>query len=190
MSFCTGRTRQAAGSRGRSAAELSDSWAAIENKATMAHKTNAIRIIESLGIRHGTALYEAGEEHLDAVAVARRIGVEPEIVFKTLVARSEKGEVAVYCIPAPLELDLKKAARAAGARKVELVGLKELLPITGYVRGGCSPVGMRKDYPTWIDETAILHEKIYVNAGCRGMQVILTAEDLRRACGARFADLT
>ena len=155
----------------------------------MANKTNAIRIIESLRIPHETALYEAGEEHLDAVSVAHRIGVEPEIVFKTLVARSEKGEVAVFCIPAPLELDLKKAARAAGVKKVELVGLKELLPLTGYVRGGCSPVGMKKDYPTWIDETAILHEQIYVNAGCRGRQVALAAEDLRRACGAHFADL-
>jgi len=122
--------------------------------------------------------------------VARRIGVEPEIVFKTLVARSEKGEIGIFCIPAPLELDLKKAARAAGAKKVELVGLKELLPLTGYVRGGCSPLGMKKDYPTWIDETALLHERIYVNAGCRGMQVILAAEDLSKACGALFNDLT
>jgi Cys-tRNA(Pro)/Cys-tRNA(Cys) deacylase len=157
---------------------------------SMAGKTNVIRIVESLGITYETALYEAGEEHHDAVAVARRIGVEPEIVFKTLVARSEKGEIAIFCIPAPLELDLKKAARAAGAKKVELVGLKELLPLTGSVRGGCSPLGMKKDYPTWIDETALLHERIYVNAGCRGMQVILAAEDLRRACGARFSDLT
>jgi Cys-tRNA(Pro)/Cys-tRNA(Cys) deacylase len=156
----------------------------------MAHKTNAIRIIESLGIPYRTATYEAGEEHLDAVAVAQQVGVEPEIVFKTLVARSEKGEVLVFCIPAPLELDLKKAARAAGAKKVELVALKELLAITGYVRGGCSPVGMKKDYPTWIDETTTLQEKIYVNAGSRGMQMILAAEDLRRACGGRFADLT
>jgi len=156
----------------------------------MAHKTNALRLIESLGIPHETALYEAGEEHQDAVAVARQIGVEPEIVFKTLVARSEKGEVAVFCIPAPLELDLKKAARAAAAKKVELVGLKQLLPLTGYVRGGCSPLGMKKDYPTWIDETAALHERICVNAGSRGVQVILAPEDLRRACRARFADLT
>lgn len=156
----------------------------------MAQKTNALRIIEALGIPHETASYEPGEQHLDAVAVARRIGVEPEIVFKTLVARSEKAEVVVFCIPAPLELDLKKAARAAGAKKVELVGLKELLPLTGYVRGGCSPVGMKKSYPTWLDETATLHERIYVNAGSRGLQVILAPEDLRRACDARFADLT
>ena len=73
---------------------------------------------------------------------------------------------------------------------MELVGLKELLPLTGYVRGGCSPLGMKKDYPTWIDETALLHERIYVNTGCRGMQVILAAEDLRRVCGARFSDLS
>jgi Cys-tRNA(Pro)/Cys-tRNA(Cys) deacylase len=156
----------------------------------MAHKTNAIRIIESLGIAYETAFYEAGEEHFDAVAVAHRLGVEPDVVFKTLVARSEKGEIVVFCIPAPLELDLKKAARAAGSKKAELIGLKELQPLTGYVRGGCSPVGMKKAFPTWIDETAALHERIYVNAGSRGLQLILAAEDLRRACGARFADLT
>jgi Cys-tRNA(Pro)/Cys-tRNA(Cys) deacylase len=154
----------------------------------MAQKTNAIRIIESLGIPFETASYEAGEEHADAVAVARRMGVEPEIVFKTLVARSEKGEIIVFCIP--LELDLKKAARAAGVKKVELIGLKELHPLTGYVRGGCSPVGMKKVYRTWIDETAMLHERIYVNAGSRGLQMILAAADLARACAAAFADLT
>jgi Cys-tRNA(Pro)/Cys-tRNA(Cys) deacylase len=153
-------------------------------------KTNALRILESLGIRCDTAAYETGDEHLDAVAVARRIGVEPELVFKTLVTRTEQGEVAVFCIPGPLELDLKKAAQAVGSKKVEMVGLKELLPLTGYVRGGCSPVGMRKPYPTWIDETATLHERIYVNAGSRGLQAALTPQDLARACGARFADLT
>ncbi len=156
----------------------------------MAHKTNALRIIESLGIPYETAAYDPGEEHLDAVAVALRLGVEPEVVFKTLVARSEKGQLLVFCLPAPLELDLKKAAQAAGAKKVELVELKELTPLTGYVRGGCSPVGMKKDFPTWIDETAALHERIFVNAGSRGLQVILAPEDLRRACSARYADLT
>jgi Cys-tRNA(Pro)/Cys-tRNA(Cys) deacylase len=156
----------------------------------MVHKTNALRLLEFLRIGFQTAEYPAGEEHLDAVAVARQIGVPPEVVFKTLVARALSGEVAVFCIPAPLELDLKKAARVCGAKKVELVGLKELLPLTGYVRGGCSPLGMRKSYPTWIDETATLHERIYVNAGSRGLQVLLAPEDLRRACGARFADLT
>jgi Cys-tRNA(Pro)/Cys-tRNA(Cys) deacylase len=154
----------------------------------MAQKTNAIRIIESLGIPFETASYEAGEEHADAVAVAGRLGVEPETVFKTLVARSEKGEILVFCIP--LELDLKKAARAAGVKKVELIGLKELHPLTGYVRGGCSPVGMKKEYRTWIDETALLHERIYVNAGSRGLQMILAAAELARACAAGFADLS
>ena len=156
----------------------------------MAQKTNAIRILESLGIPFETASYEAGEEHADAVAVAGRLGVEPETVFKTLVARSEKGEILVFCIPAPLELDLKKTARAAGVKKVELIGLKELHPLTGYVRGGCSPVGMKKEYRTWIDETALLHERIYVNAGSRGLQMILAAAELARACAAGFADLS
>jgi len=156
----------------------------------MALKTNALRILESLGVPYETAAYEAGEEHADAVAVAGRLGVEPELVFKTLVARSEKGEILVFCIPAPLELELKKAARAAGVKKVELIGLKELHPLTGYVRGGCSPVGMKKNYRTWIGETALLHERIYVNAGSRGLQMILAAADLARACAAGFADLS
>jgi Cys-tRNA(Pro)/Cys-tRNA(Cys) deacylase len=150
----------------------------------MAQKTNAIRIIESLGIPFQTASYEAGEEHADAVAVARRMGVEPEIVFKTLVARSEKGEFV-----RTRAVGWSEAARPP-VKKVELIGLKELHPLTGYVRGGCSPVGMKKEYRTWIDETAMLHERIYVNAGSRGLQMILAAAELARACAAGFADLT
>ena len=160
----------------------------------MAQKTNAIRIIESLGIPFETASYEAGEEHAgghlvplsDIIVTTSGKKVDR---FKTLVARSEKGEILVFCLPAPLELDLKKAARAAGAKKVELIGLKELHPLTGYVRGGCSPVGMKKEYRTWIDETALLLERIYVNAGSRGLQMILAAADLARACAAGFTDL-
>ena len=157
---------------------------------TMAQKTNALRIMESLGIACDVAVYETGDEHIDAVTVAHQIGVDAGIVFKTLVARNERNGILVFCIPAPAELDLKKAARVSSSKKVELISVKELLPLTGYVRGGCSPVGMKKAYPTWIDEMASAHERIYVNAGCRGMQAIISPEDLRRACDARFADLT
>jgi Cys-tRNA(Pro)/Cys-tRNA(Cys) deacylase len=152
-------------------------------------KTNAIRMLEHLGIAYGLAAYEPGDGHLDAAAVAREIGVPADAVFKTLVARDDGGEVRVYCVPAATELDLKKAARASRVRKIELVPLKDLQPLTGYVRGGCSPIGMRKRYPVLIDEFATVHERIHVNAGSRGLQVIVAPSDLARACGGAFADI-
>lgn len=151
--------------------------------------TNAMRILRSLGVPFDVASYPVGEEHVDAVSAARELGVPPEIVFKTLVARSEKAEPLVFCIPGPSELDLKKAARAAACRKVELVPLKDLTNLTGYVRGGCSPVGMKKKYPTWIDEIAIAYDRIYVNAGARGLQIIVSPAELCRAAQAGLADL-
>ena len=153
-------------------------------------RTNAMRILESLGVAFDVAVYQVTEEHRDAVAVARELGVSPEIVFKTLVARNERNEPLVFCIPGPAELNLKKAALAAGARKVELLPLRELTPLTGYQRGGCSPIGMKKKLPTWIDEMAGAFERIYVNAGARGLQMILSPADLCRAAAALMADLT
>jgi Cys-tRNA(Pro)/Cys-tRNA(Cys) deacylase len=152
-------------------------------------KTNVMRILESLGIAFQVASYPVGEEHLDATHVAHQLGVSADIVFKTLVARDEKRTPLVFCVPAASELDLKKAAAACGGKKVELIGLKELTPLTGYVRGGCSPIGMKKKFPTWIDEIAQTFPLIYVNAGARGLQVILAPPDLARAAEARFADL-
>jgi Cys-tRNA(Pro)/Cys-tRNA(Cys) deacylase len=152
-------------------------------------KTNVMRILESLAIPFQVASYPVGDEHLDAAQVARELGVSPDVVFKTLVARDEKHNALVFCVPAAGELDLKKAALACGGKKVELIGLKELTPITGYVRGGCSPIGMKKKLPTWIDEIAETLALLYVNAGARGLQVILAASDLARAAEARFADL-
>ncbi len=151
--------------------------------------TNAMRILKALGVSFTVAEYPAGDAHLDAVSVARVLGVQPEIVFKTLVARSEKAEPLVFCIPGPSELDFKKAARAAGAKKVDLVPLRDLTPLTGYVRGGCSPIGMKKKYPTWIDEIALVYDRIYVNAGARGLQLIISPAELCRAADARTADL-
>ncbi len=151
--------------------------------------TNAMRILRSLGVSFEVAEYPVGEEHVDAVSVARDLGLPPEIVFKTLVARNEKNEPLVFCIPGPSELDLKKAARAAGAKKVELVPLRDLTPLTGYVRGGCSPIGMKKRYPTWMDEISQAYEKILVNAGARGSQLIVSPAELCRAAQAGIADL-
>ena len=142
-----------------------------------------------MGVAFETAAYPVGEEHLDAAAVAREIGVSPDVLFKTLVAHDEKNNALVFCIPGAAELDLKKAAKAAGAKKVELINLKDLTPLTGYVRGGCSPIGMKKKLPTWIDEIAATFERIYVNAGARGVQVLIAPSDLGRAADARFADL-
>ena len=152
-------------------------------------KTNALRILEGLGIPHRTAEHPVGEEHTDAVEAARLLAVSPDILFKTLVARGVTGEVFVFCIPGNAELDRRKAAQAAGVRSVDLVPLKELTALTGYVRGGCSPVGMKKKYPTFVDEMASTLEHLYVNAGARGLQVILAPADLLRAADAAYADL-
>jgi Cys-tRNA(Pro)/Cys-tRNA(Cys) deacylase len=153
-------------------------------------KTNAVRILEGLGITFGLAPYDAGDGHVDAAAVARGLGVPADALFKTLVARDDEGGIRVYCVPASADLSLKKAARASHVRKIELVPLKDLQPLTGYVRGGCSPIGMKRRYPVLIDEFATAHERIYVNAGARGLQAILAPGDLARACGGEFADIT
>jgi Cys-tRNA(Pro)/Cys-tRNA(Cys) deacylase len=153
-------------------------------------KTNAMRILDSLGIRYETASYAVHDDHVDAVTAAQEMGVKPEVVWKTLVAHDEQNTVVVFCIPSLVELNFKKAARAVGGKKIELVSLRDLTPLTGYVRGGCSPIGMKKNYPTWLDETASLFPRIYVNAGTRGMQVIVAPDDLIRATNAKTADLT
>jgi Cys-tRNA(Pro)/Cys-tRNA(Cys) deacylase len=152
-------------------------------------KTNAVRMLDSLGIPYRLAAYDAGEEHVDAAAVARGLGVPADALFKTLVARDDEGGIRVYCVPAASDLSLKKAARASGVGRVELVSLKDLAPLTGYVRGGCSPIGMKKRYPVLIDEYATVHERIHVNAGSRGLQLVLAPYDLARACGGGFADI-
>ncbi len=154
-----------------------------------ARKTNALRILEHLGIPHDTAEHPVGDEHTDAVQAARLLGVSPDILFKTLVAHGGPNEIFVFCIPGSAELDRRKAALAAGVRAVDLLPLKDLTPLTGYVRGGCSPIGMKKKFPTWIDEIASTLDRIYVNAGARGLQVILSPADLLRAADASYADL-
>jgi Cys-tRNA(Pro)/Cys-tRNA(Cys) deacylase len=152
-------------------------------------KTNAIRILETRAIPHEIRSYEVHEDELDAVSVADAIGAERDAVFKTLVARGDRSGVLVFCIPGPAELNLKKAAAASANKSVELLPLKELLPVTGYIRGGCSPIGMKKSYPTYIDETAQLFDALFVSAGRHGLQLRLTPADLAAAAGGAFADL-
>jgi Cys-tRNA(Pro)/Cys-tRNA(Cys) deacylase len=127
-------------------------------------KTNAIRILESKGIPFQTFEYEVDNDDLSGETVAHKINADPDSVFKTLVGRGDKAGLVVFCIPVTAELDLKKAAIASDNKKVEMIKQKELLPLTGYVKGGCSPIGMKKLYPTFIDETAKLFDKIYVSA--------------------------
>lgn len=153
-------------------------------------KTNAVRLIEQAGISFREGFYEFDENDLNGRHAADAIGMPQEQVFKTLVARGDKQGILVFCIPVCCELDLKKAAKAAGDKKIELVHVKELLGLTGYIRGGCSPVGMKKKYPTFLDETAILYDEIAVSAGARGHQMILNPEDLSSYVQAELVDLT
>lgn len=154
-----------------------------------AGKTNAMRILDSEGIEYRMAEYEVDEEDLSGVHAAESLGVSEEIVFKTLVARGDGNELFVFIIPVAENLDLKKAASASGNKRIEMIHLKELFDLTGYIRGGCSPIGMKKAYPTYIDETAQLYDEIYFSAGRRGTQIILNADILCRVTGAEYADL-
>ena len=155
----------------------------------MAAKTNAVRILEQAGIPCREAFYEYNEKDLSGIHAAEALGIPAEQVFKTLVARGERTGINVFCIPVCCELDLKKAAKAAGDKNMELVAVKELLPLTGYIRGGCGPVGMRKHYPTFLDETCELWEEIAVSAGERGHQVLLPPLALAKLVNAPLADI-
>lgn len=153
------------------------------------NKTNAIRILESHKINFDIVEYEVDENDLSGETVAEKIGVSHEEVFKTLVAKGDKSGYCVFCIPVNFELNLKKAAKATNNKSIELIKVKELFPLTGYIRGGCSPIGMKKQFPTFIDETAQLFEKIFVSAGVRGMQIHINADDLKDITSAEYADL-
>ena len=156
-------------------------------------KTNAMRILEGMKIPYEAHEYEDDGEHAlakgAASLTAEKLGQDPEAVFKTIVMRTETKEVVVFCQSALHEINLKKARNACGAKEVTPVKPEELLSLTGYVRGGCSPLGMKKQYRTFIDETALLLDKVFVSAGVRGMQIELKPEDLVRACNATTLDL-
>ena len=148
-----------------------------------------MRILDSADVDYTVTSYECSEDALDAVTVAREINAEPETVFKTLVARNDRNEILVFVIPGNFELDLKKAARAAQVKYIEMIAVRELQPVTGYIRGGCSPLGMKKHFTVYIDETAMLHPRIYVSAGVRGTQICLDPVRLAETVKGVFADL-
>ena len=155
----------------------------------MADKTNAVRLVQQAGIPCREMFYEYDEADLRGTHAADALGLPQEQVFKTLVARGPKTGIHVFCIPVCCELDLKKAAKAAGDKSIDLVAVKELLSLTGYIRGGCSPVGMKKKYPTHLEETCQLYEEIAVSAGARGHQMLLPPDRLRDLIGADYHDL-
>lgn len=147
-------------------------------------KTNAARILDELHISYELKTYPVDEEHLDAIHVAKEVGMPPEQIFKTLCVRGDKTGIIFAVIPGNGELDLKKLARVSENKRCELVHLKEVLPLTGYVRGGCSPLGAKKDYPVFLDETCYLFEFIAISAGMRGMQIMVAPDDLAKATKA------
>ncbi|MGA2806541.1 MAG: Cys-tRNA(Pro) deacylase [Terracidiphilus sp.] len=158
-------------------------------------KTNGARILEALGIPFELQEYEVDPNDLSAIAVAKKIGMPPEQVFKTLLTTGGPGVYVFAVVPGDAELDFKKLARAAGLRKAEMVPLKDVQPLTGYIRGGVTVFGAKKPYPVFVDETVILFDKISVSAGARGTQLILAPDDYLRAAlaqgtEAQTADLT
>ena len=152
-------------------------------------KTNAMRQLDVAGISYHTMEYEVDESDLSGVHVAAQLGQSCDQIFKTLVLSGEKGQYYVCCIPVDQELDLKKVARACKAKKVEMLPMKELVPVTGYIRGGCSPIGMKKKFPTFIDETAVLFDEIAISGGVRGEQIFIHPEVLAGFIDAVFFDL-
>ena len=152
-------------------------------------KTNVMRMLEKEKIAYTTVTYEVDESDLSGTHIAECTGMNPETVFKTLVAKGDKNGFCVFCIPCTEEVDLKKAAKVTGNKKVEFLHLKDLLPTTGYIRGGCSPIGMKKKFPTYIHESARNFDTISVSGGMRGLQVILAPLELAEFTDADFANL-
>lgn len=155
----------------------------------MASKTNAIRIITQAGVDYTEAFYEYDEHDLNGMHAAEAIKMPPEQVYKTLVTKGPKTGIHVFCIPVCCALDLKKAAKIVGDKSIDLIAVKDLLSLTGYIRGGCSPIGMKKKYPTYIEETSQIYDRIAVSAGERGHQIIISPLDLMTIIDAHFEDL-
>lgn len=152
-------------------------------------KTNAARKLDELKIDYQLIEYAVDEEHLDAVHVAHEVGMPAAQVFKTLCVRGDKNGVMFAVIPGDGELDLKALAKVSGNKRTELVALKEVLPLTGYIRGGCSPLGAKKNYPVYMDESSNVWAQIAISAGQRGMQILASPKDLQRATNATVAPL-
>ena len=153
-------------------------------------KTNAMRLLDLAKISYQTKEYVYEESDLSGVHAAQVLGFAPEMVFKTLVTKGDKTGPVVFVIPVAEELDLKKAAKVSKNKSIEMVHVKDLLGLTGYIRGGCSPIGMKKKFPTFVDETVELLEEVSISAGVRGCQILLHPEDLLNFTEAQTADLT
>lgn len=161
----------------------------IAQVINMGAKTNAVRLVQQAKIPCREAFYEYDENDLNGNHVAVALGFPPEQVYKTLVAKGSRTGINVFCIPVSCELDLKKAAKAAGDKDMALIPVKDLLGLTGYIRGGCSPVGMKKKYPTYFEESCQIFDEIAVSAGERGHQMILPPTDLVTLVNGTLADL-
>ncbi len=162
----------------------------MQMKSQTPPKTNAARFLDGLGIPYQMRAYEVDPNDLTAISVAHKVGLPPEQVFKTLLAQTSAGEHVFAVIPGNAELDLKKLAHAAGAKKAELASLKDVEPLTGYIRGGVTVMAARKPFPAFADETIELHDLISISAGQRGLQLLLSPADYLRATSATLADLT
>lgn len=156
-------------------------------------KTNAMRILDGLKIKYETLSYEDDGEHElsrgAAENIAAKLGINPAACFKTIVMRNESKQIFVFCQSAIHEINLKKARNASASKEINPVKPDELLALTGYIRGGCSPLGMKKKFPTFIDQTALDFEKIYISAGVRGQQIVISPSDLVKATDAQSVDL-
>jgi Cys-tRNA(Pro)/Cys-tRNA(Cys) deacylase len=162
----------------------------LRRRKNIMNKTNAARILDSKNIFYELISYDVDESDLSAHAVALKLGQDVDQIFKTLVLRGDKTGIFICIIPGSKELDLKKASRASGNKNAAMVQVKEILELTGYIRGGCSPVGMKKKYSTYIDENCILYDKIYVSAGIRGLQLRIAPDDLILATNSEICSLT
>ena len=156
----------------------------------MKGKTNVMRMLDAAKIAYQPLEYEVDENNLAGTHIADEIGLPYEKVYKTLVARGDKTGPVVFIIPSDLEIDLKKSARVTGNKRIEMIHVKDLLTLTGYIRGGCSPIGMKKKFPTYISHFAKDHDEITVSAGVRGIQLLLNTNALIAFVGAKCADIT
>ena len=153
-------------------------------------KTNAMRRLDAAKIKYDVKEYEVDESDLSGTHIAQQIGLPYEQVFKTLVAKGESSGIVVFCIPCDKEINLKKAAVVTGNKKLEMLHVKDLLGTTGYIRGGCSPIGMKKKFPTYIEESALAFDKITVSAGVRGAQLLLSVDELVKFTDAKISQIT
>ncbi|MFA6845547.1 MAG: Cys-tRNA(Pro) deacylase [Sphaerochaetaceae bacterium] len=153
-------------------------------------KTNAMRILDTMRIPYSIQNYQWDEEHLDAIHASSSAGLDPQQVFKTIVLKDSDDRIFVFCLPAEFSINMKKAKEITGSKNIDLLKMEDLLKTTGYIRGGCSPLGMIRHYPTYIEESAQLEEQIYISAGQRGLQLKLAPADLLRSLEGTYADFT